>query len=353
MGCSTVFSSQRSGQFRSRCAAKRFVLRRGLARQRCTSDLARLPRAFALWSPAPGNSRRSMPQPRTARTARRFAPAQALLPASGTSTRPAGSRPSSRPPQCLPPVNLQRIDFRDQQPEDRTQADRERSDIRHQRDHRYAGQPAARRQERKTKDAQSDDNSRRSDPQQWPAPHPVNQPHRNKRHQHVHDANARCRKNGAGSRRNARGLQNRRRIVDHRVNSGDLLKNGQSDADNQRGTNRGAKKVGPVTALARLSERVPYFLEFGRNVRAASNSLENFQRLVRLAMLRQPSRASRKVQQAQPQHYSRNGGKTKHPSPPSSPGESVINHVCSKNSDRDGELEQRDLPPARFGRRNF
>jgi hypothetical protein len=94
-----------------------------------------------------------------------------------------------------------------------------------------------------------------------------------------------------------------------------------------------------VTALARLTERVLYFAKFGGNVRAAANSRENFHCLLRLAMLREPSRAFGKVQHAQSQHHAGDGCETKHPSLPAASGKRVVNDVCGKDSDRDRELE--------------
>src|SRR5258708_37031948 len=71
----------------------------------------------------------------------------------------------------------------------------------------------------------------------------------------------------------------------------------------------------------------------------SANSRENFPCLVRLSMLRKPSRAFGKVQHAQSQHHAGDGCETKHPSPPAASGKRVVNDLCGKDSDRDRELE--------------
>src|SRR6266404_7140614 len=68
----------------------RFGWRCGFEPQPCRLATARFPRAFALWFPAPGSSRRSMSQRRIVRTTKKFELAQALPPAKETSARRAG-----------------------------------------------------------------------------------------------------------------------------------------------------------------------------------------------------------------------------------------------------------------------
>src|SRR5580658_937048 len=80
----------------------------------------------------------------------------------------------------------------------------------------------------------------------------VDEPHGNERHNYVYQTNSGGGKNGAGRRGNARGANDLRGVVNHGVDSGDLLKYGEANSYDERWANGGLKQVGPSAAFVRL-----------------------------------------------------------------------------------------------------
>ena len=119
----------------------------------------------------------------------------------------------------------------------------------------------------------------------------VDQPHGHDGHNDVHQADARRGQDGSRSCGDSRRLHDERRIINDRVDPGDLLKDGQADADHQRHSNRRIKQIGEVTTLLRLGQRLLNLQPFRFYVFCASNSRQYPARKMGLAAFGKPSRA--------------------------------------------------------------
>jgi len=76
--------------------------------------------------------------------------------------------------------------------------------------------------------AKRDDHSGDSNRQQRPATGAINQKHRDDCHGNIYNADAHGRQNCAGSGIESGGLKNSRRLINHCVDAGNLLKYGES-----------------------------------------------------------------------------------------------------------------------------
>ena len=150
-----------------------------------------------------------------------------------------------------------------------------------------------------------------------------------------------------------RELEDRGRVIDHRVDPGHLLQGGEHDADDQRHAEFPLEQGGEARPLA--GEIYGHVVEFGIDVmvRRPVDAPHGGARLRAAAPHHQPARARRHQQNAGAEGEGGDRAQAEHPAPPAGIGEGVIDEVGGENPNRHRELVQRDERAADRGGSDF
>ncbi len=252
-------------------------------------------------------------------------------------------------------AHRQRVDLGVDQPEDRPEADREGGDVGHQaddRDHRGQGAATAADEggaEREQRDHHPGD----ADHQHRPPPGPVQQPQRQDREADVDDADPDRGQDRPGRGVDAGEFDDRRRVVDDRVDPGHLLQDRQPDADEQSRFDHRLQQLAPgpglvVEALLDLLQ-----LEVDR-VRIVDPDLRQHRpRREVVAAHHQPARALRHPQHPEGQGQRRHAAEPEHPAPVLAVVEGEPDQVGDEDADRHRQLEEADQAAAALRRRHL
>ena len=201
--------------------------------------------------------------------------------------------------------------------------------------------------------AQRHRHHRAADEQQRPATGPVEQPDRDQGHADVDDPDR-----DRGQDRGRRGLDageldDRRRVVDHRVDARDLLQDREPDPDHESGLDQRLAQVTPATRLgADLALDLDDLLLDRLGV-AGADPRQHRPRLEVAPRHHQPARALRHPQHPDPERECGDGAEAQHPPPRLAVVEGEPDHVGDDDADRDRQLEEGDQAPADVGRRNL
>ena len=204
-----------------------------------------------------------------------------------------------------------------------------------------------------TKGIQRDHHPGDADHQQRAPAGAVEQPHRHQGHGDVDDPDPDRRQNRSGRGVDAGEFDDRRRVVDDRVDAGDLLQDRQADPDQERRFDDRLQQLAPGTGL--VVDALLDFLDLALDqVRVVDADLRQRRpRRVVVAVHHQPARALRHPPHAEGERQRRHAAEAEHPAPAFAGVEAEPDQVGDEDPDRHRQLEEADQAAAALGRRHL
>jgi hypothetical protein len=201
--------------------------------------------------------------------------------------------------------------------------------------------------------ANRDRHARDADHQQGAAPGSVEQAQRDHGHRDVDDADADRGEDRPGRGVDAGEFDDRRRVVDDRVDPGHLLQDRQPDADHQRRFDHRLQQLAPGAGLVvdALFDLLDLAIDRVRVVDADLRQRRPGGEVV--AGHHQPARALRHPQHAEGERQRRYHAEAEHPAPAFDAVEGEADQVGDEDADRDRQLEEADQAATTLRRRHL
>src|SRR5205823_8473861 len=207
--------------------------------------------------------------------------------------------------------------------------------------------------ETQAKHAKRDNHSGDTNKQQWPTTCAIHQIHREDCHADIYNANTHGRQNCTRSGIESGGLKNSRRIINYRVDAGNLLENGQAQSHHESWSDLPMQQIGPVSAFSLLRQACLDLFDLDVDVGVPSDPQENPMRNLMMTATNKPPWSFRQKKHPGAEDQRRSNGQAKHPSPTLHACKSVVGQIGNDDADGDGELKKRYNPATRVRRRDF